>query len=162
MKTAVTKKALKYAPYVSDSQVAFGEKLGLDLRGCTVSVAKARIMVAIDEYFPGSVDARRPTEKQVAFAAKFGYDISNLSRKVADVVVEDLMTELNHEAIEAENLAPGVTVFKVYDPSGPSFVISSIADDGTVYFKGRQGSKAWARNLRRKAASAERQQGSTA
>lgn len=129
--------------------MSFGKQLGLDLRGCTVSVAAARIEVAIDEGFHGSVDERRPTEKQIAFAAKFGYDISNLGRKIADAVVGDLMTELDLEAIETENLAPGVTVVHIHDPKARPLVISSIADDGTVYLKGPD--MARARNLRRKA-----------
>ena len=41
-------KVLKHIPRVSDDQISFGAKLGLDLRGCTLSVAAARIKDAID------------------------------------------------------------------------------------------------------------------
>ena len=63
---------------------------------------------------------------------------------------DDLMTELNHETIENEALAPGVTVTNVHDNLGISLVVSSIQPDGTVYFRGGNGKRAWARSLRRR------------
>jgi len=150
-------KTLKHIPRTSDDQARFGEKLGLDLRGCTLSVASARISDAVDIGFHGALDLGNPTPKQIAFAAKFGYDIAGLSRREGDAVVDDLMTELNHEAIEAERLAPGVTVVNIHDSIGRPFVISSVHPDGTVYFRGGNGRKAWARSLRRVAPPSERQ-----
>ena len=142
-------KELKHIPRVNDVQVAFGEQLGLDLRGCTVAVAEARIQDAIDAGFRGKASRGSPTENQIKLAGKFGYDITGLSRREGDAVIDDLMTELNHEAIEAESLAPGVTVVNVHDNLGLPRVISSIQPDGTVYFRGGNGKRAWARSLRR-------------
>ncbi len=141
-------KELKYIPRVSDSQVTFGVRLGLDFQGCTVSVAAARIEDAIDAGFRGKTTMGSPTEKQIKLAAKFGYDISRLSRREGHAVIDDLMTELNHEAIEAWALAPGITVVNVHDNLRTAQVISSIQPDGTVYFRGGNGRRAWARNLR--------------
>ena len=62
----------RHIPRVSDSQVAFGVRLALDLRGCTVSVATARIEDAIDAGFQGETTMGSPTEKQIELAAKFG------------------------------------------------------------------------------------------
>ena len=42
------------------------------------------------------------------------------------------MTELNHEAIEAEGLAPGLAVLSIHDIVGRTLVISSIHPDGTI------------------------------
>ena len=134
-------KALKYISRVCDDQARFGAKLGLDLRGCTVSVAAARIEDAVDVGFHGVPSVGNPTPKQIALAAKFGYDIAGLSRREGDAVIDDLMTELNHEAIEAEGLAPGVTVVNVHDSIGRTFVISSVHPDGTVYFRGGNGQR---------------------
>ena len=103
-------KALKHIPRVSDDQISFGTKLGLDLRGCTLSVAAARIEDAIDIGFHGASSVGNPRPKQIALAAKFGYEIAGLSRREGDAVIDDLMTELNHETIEGEELAPGVAV----------------------------------------------------
>lgn len=142
-------KELKYISRVGEDQVAFGVRLGLDLRGCTISVAAARIEDAVGAGFWGETSAGNPTEKQVKLAAKFGYDIAGLSRREGDAVIGDLMTELNHETIEAESLAPGVAVVNIHDKLGMPQVISSIQPDGTVYFRGGNGKRAWARSLRR-------------
>lgn len=150
-------RVLKHVARTSDDQARFGEKLGLDLRGCTLSVAAARIRDAVDTGFHGVLDLGNPTPKQIAFAAKFGYDIAGLSRREGDAVVDDLMSELNHEAVEVEDLAPGVTVVNIHDSIGRTFVISSIHPDGTVYFRGGNGRKAWARSLRRVAPTSGRQ-----
>ena len=74
-------KALKHVPKVSDDQVDFGAKLSLDLRGCTLSVAAARIEDAVDVGFRGASNLGNPTPKQIALAAKFGYEIAHLSRR---------------------------------------------------------------------------------
>ena len=140
---------LTHIQRVTDEQIAFGRKLGLDLRGCTVTVALAQIQVSIRKGFLGDCDGRFPTEKQVAFAKRHGFEIQDLDREIADAVVDDLMTELNMEAIDSERLAPGARVINVYDSLGGVKVISSIKEDGLVYFKGGQGSRAWARSLRR-------------
>lgn len=142
-------KPLRHIPRVTPSQVRFGKKLDLDLRGCTVSVAEARIDDVIESEFYDRLDPRRPTPKQIAFAAKFGYDIAQLSRREADAVVDDLMTELNRETMEAEQLSPGVPVTNIHDSRETVYVIPSIKEDGTVYLKGGEGRKAWARSLRR-------------
>ena len=148
-------KVLKHIPRVSDDQINFGVKLGLDLRGCTLSVAAARIEDAIDIGFHGASSLGNPTPRQIALAAKFGYEIAGLSRREGDAVIDDLMTELNHETIEGEALAPGVAVVNIHDIVGRTFVISSIHPDGTVYFRGGNGQRAWARSLRRAAAASE-------
>ena len=95
-------KALKHIPLTSGDQARFGEKLGLDLRGCTLSIAAARIEDAVDVGFHGALDLRNPTPKPITFVAKLGCDIIGLSRKEGNVVDDDLMTELDHEAIEGE------------------------------------------------------------
>ena len=148
-------KALKHISRVGDDQARFGAQLGLDLRGCTFSVAAARIKDAIDVGFRGASSVGNPTPKQIALAAKSGYDIADLSRREGDAVIDDLLTELNHETIESEGLAPGVVVANIHDVLGRTFVISSIHSDGTVYFRGGNGQRAWARSLRRVAAAAE-------
>jgi hypothetical protein len=145
---------LSSIPGVSVAQVAFGERLGLDLRGSTVSVAAARIEDAVDLGFWGR-ELGNPTPKQVELAAKFGYDISAFSRRVGDAIISDLMEQLNHDAIKAEGLATGVTVINLHDDVPTKYTISSVYPDGTVYFRGGNGKRAWARSLRRAAAESD-------
>ena len=144
-------KALTHIARLNDDQIAFGAKLGLDLRACTltVAVAAARIEDAIDRGFRGVMELGSPTPKQVELAAKFGYDISGLSRREGDATIDDLMTQVNHETIIAEGLAPGVKVTNIHDDFEAHYVISSVYPDGTVYFRGGNGQRAWARSLRR-------------
>ena len=141
-------KALTHINRVTDDQVAFGVTLGLDLHGCTVTIAAARIADAIDTGFWG-LELGSPTPKQVELAAKFGYDISGMSRREGDAVIDDLMTQLNLETVESEGLAPGVVVTNIHDSLSRQYTISSVYPDGTVYFRGGNGGRAWARSLRR-------------
>jgi len=132
---------------VSDDQIAFGRRLGLQLEGKSVTEALAMIHDAIDRDFLNLSDLGEATPKQLSFAAKFQRDLSHVSRRVADAVVGDLMTELNLAAIKRERLAPGVIVKNKHDIVDRKLVISSIQSDGTVYFKGGNGARAWARSL---------------
>jgi hypothetical protein len=132
---------------VSSDQVAFGKRLGLELDGKSVSEAYALILDMIDKDFFNITELGSATPKQIAFAAKYQRNIGAASRRVADAVITDLMTRLNDEAIERERLAPGVAVRNVHDAMQRKHVISSIREDGTIFFKGGNGAKAWARSL---------------
>ena len=141
-------KELTHIARINTNQAAFGAKLGLDLSGCTLSVAQARIDDAIDVGFAG-IKLGKLTPKQIELAAKFGHDISELSRREGEAIIDDLMTQLNLETIEAEGLAPGVAVTNIHDSLERELTISSIQRGGIVYFRGGNGRKAWARSLRR-------------
>ena len=132
---------------ISDEQIVFGRRLGLDPKDKSISEALAMIRDAIDRDFLHLSDLGGATPKQIEFAAKFQRDLSHVSRRVADAIVGDLMTELNLTAIKRERLAPGVTVKNKHDLVERKLVISSIQPDGTVYFKGGNGARAWARSL---------------
>jgi hypothetical protein len=124
--------------YVTDAQIAFGRRLGLDLTGKTLGEAEAMIFDVVRRDFHGMTDLG----SQIELAAKFQRDISNVSRAVGDAVLTDLMTDLNNQAIERERLAPGVVVVNRHDSFPRKYVISSIKEDGTVFFRGGQGKKA--------------------
>ena len=133
--------------HVTEAQIAFGRRLGLDLTGKSLGEAEAMIFDVIRREFQGMTDLGSPTPKQIELAAKFQQDISGVSCAVGDAVIADLMTDLNQQAIERERLAPGVVVVNKHDAFPRKYVISSIKEDGTVFFRGGQGKKAWARSL---------------
>jgi hypothetical protein len=56
------------------------------------------------------------------------------------------MFRLNQEAIAEQKLTPGTNVVNKHDLLKRVLTISSIAEDGTVYFKGGNGARAWARS----------------
>jgi hypothetical protein len=132
---------------VIEAQIEFGRRFGPDLSGKTVSVALAMVHDAVDTQFHGRNDLGEPTPKQIELARQFGQDISAVSRRVGDAVVDDIMTNLNQEAIASQHLERGVVVTNKHDFLSRKFIISSIGEDGTVYFCGGSGARAWARSL---------------
>jgi len=141
-------KPLPHVKLTNTEQCSLCAKLGVNAEGVSVGVAYSRIQEVLDRLFWG-VPSRKPTPKQIALAAQFGYDISGVSRHEGDSVIADLMYELNMETIEKERLAPGVKVKNIHDTVEWIHTISSIRKDGTVFYKGGNGRKAWARSLRR-------------
>jgi hypothetical protein len=132
---------------VTTAQVSFGLKLGLDLFGQSEKVARAMIEDAIDVQFYGKNDLGSPTAKQIEFAMKFGKDLNKFSKRVAHAIIDEIMYDLNQKSINEQALQSGVKVRRIWDRLNRVFIISSIASDGTVYFKGGNGAKAWARNV---------------
>lgn len=131
----------------NEAQVAFGKRLGLDLMGKSVGVARAEIDDAIARHYYGIYDLGQPSQKQCALALKFGIDISQMSKGVGAAYIDDIMYQLNMDTINKYNLAPSVNVRHTGDSNGQVLIISSIAPNGTVYFKGGNGKRAWARSL---------------
>jgi hypothetical protein len=129
---------------VSISQIEFGEKLGLSLKGHTVTVAAAMIQECISKEFWGR-EIVSPSEGQIDFANQLGVDISNKSKAVGSAIINDILEQLNQDSIESQGLAPGVKVRN--KRNNCEYTISSIKQDGLVYFKGGQGAKTWAGNL---------------
>lgn len=142
-------KKLKFILYTNNQQIAFGERLGLDFTNCTQALAYAKISDYVDKNFYGTTDLGSPTNKQIELALKHGFDISCMSKREVNAIIGDLMIELNLQSIEDNNLIPGAEVFKLNDESQTPYVISSISSNGTCYFRGGNGKKTWAGNLRR-------------
>ena len=139
-------KALTKIQKVSEKQVAFGRKLGIDLSNGTIRVAVAKIEDLVDQNY-WERELRKPTEKQIELATKFGYDISRETHREGSAVIDNIMEQLNLESIDEQNLRPGDAVINKWDSLCHEYVISTIRDDGLVFFKGGNGKRAWARNL---------------
>lgn len=131
----------------SSEQVDFCKKLGIDVKGNTVGMAAAKLEELIQKCFWGIEQMETPTEKQIDLAKKFGIDISHMSRIVGNAVIDNIMAQLNYNAIKEQKLIPGLPVKKRNDPLNREFIISTIGPNGTVYFKGGNGQRAWARSL---------------
>ena len=132
---------------VSETQIAFGRRIGLELSDKSIGVAQAMINDAIQQGFFGRNDLGTPTPKQIELAMKFGIDIAQATRGVGDATIADIMYQLNQNAIAEQKLKPGINVVNRHDALGIVRTVSSIAEDGTVYFKGGNGARAWARSL---------------
>ncbi|MTJ32063.1 hypothetical protein [Aphanizomenon sp. UHCC 0183] len=135
-------------PRVDNKEVEFAKYLGIDIQNYPKEVAYIVIQNYIDLVFD-NFDDRFPTEKQINFLSQFGIDVSYENRFVVDAVIESTMTILNLNTIETENLKlkHGSKVFHINNPE-KILIISSITNKGMVYFKGGNGQKAYARNLK--------------
>jgi hypothetical protein len=139
---------LNFVEKVNIKQIKFGQKLGLDFSGMSIGVAKAMIDDFIDKYFYNT-ELGSLTDKQVKYAYDLGFDISKMTKRQGEAFLNDILFQRNYEIIQKEKLEPGAKVKKIYNSHDYVETISSIAKDGTVYFQGGNGKKAWARNLRR-------------
>jgi hypothetical protein len=139
---------LVFVEKVNTDQIKFGEKLGLELSGLSIGVAKAIIDDFIDKYFYNK-ELVSLTLKQINYARDLGFDISEMTRRQGEAFLCDILYNKNYEIIQKEKLMSGVTVKNIYDKFNRIEIISSIAKDGTVYLKGGNGKRAWARNLKR-------------
>jgi hypothetical protein len=134
-------------PRVNTEQINLARDIGIDVIDLPMDIAWSLINYVVQVTFDHG-DKRKPTQKQIEFVAKYAIDVSDAPRFVVDAIINALMTSINIESIERERLAPGINVVKTYSKLKTVYVISSIAEDGTVYFKGGNGQKAWARNLK--------------
>src|SRR5581483_1530553 len=91
---------------VTEKQIEFGKRLGLDWTGKSIDVANAMIVDEVQRQFYGKNDIGVATSKQIELAKKFNFDIANETRRVADAVITDIMLKLNQEAIAQQKLKP--------------------------------------------------------
>ncbi len=134
---------------LSKKQIQFCCSIGIETANCTPTIVYAKLMDWIDKNFWGKANLGKPTEKQIELAKIFGYDIKYASRRVSFATIDEIMTQLNLNSIKSQNLKPGDKVKHKRDKIGVIYTISSITEDGLIYFKGGQGKKAWARNLKK-------------
>jgi hypothetical protein len=140
------KKNLDENQKVIKKQVDFARLLGLEINGDTVSIAYAKILDVIDREFFGK-DMETPSDKQLELANILGCNVENYSRRVAFIIIKDIITQRNVGAIRRHNFKPGDKVINSMDNLSTDYVISSISEKGLVYFKGGQGRQAWASNI---------------
>ena len=81
---------------------------GPDLRGCTLAAAAARIEDAIDIGFRGASKRWKPNAKTDCTRREVRLRHRRLEPQGGRGCHRDLMTELNHEAIEAEGSGAGL------------------------------------------------------
>ncbi|MBY8252737.1 hypothetical protein KW526_09280 [Vibrio fluvialis] len=139
---------------VTDKDIDFANLIGIDISLFSKVVAVAaledhiRKKILGEEFLPAS-------EAQHDFASKLGIDITAHSRNMASAKISEKLDENNEESIRSQNLKKGDLVRKIYGDTGKTYEISSIQSDGVVWFKGGQGQKAWASNVKKVSAAQE-------
>lgn len=134
-------------------QIEIAKAFNLNIADDLADVGFIKIMNILKSIFDYPIDERPATEKQIAFAKKFGIDVSEYTLEMAGMVLLRITQEEDKESIRTQDLKPGdiVTTFNRMNPNysnGFKYTISSIKD-GMVYFKGGNGKKAFARNIRK-------------
>lgn len=140
---------------VTAFQIQVAKALKMDVSADTENVAAARIRDFVAEAI-GDRHAKRPaSSKQTAFAAALGIDVRDDTMNVAYAKIEDVLRTLNHAAINQLSLKPGDRVRhrKKFEIDGTvrihfrDHVVSSISENGRVYFKGMGCQSGWPTDL---------------
>ena len=133
---------------VSKADVELAKAIGVNIGGLTKKVAIA----AMEDTIRLKVLGQSPepaSERQKHFASSLGIDISGHSRNIASAKISEYLDFNNRESIRTQNLQAGDHVRKIYGDAGNTYIISSIQSDGVVWFKGGQGQKSWASNVKK-------------
>lgn len=121
----------------SKAQFAVARKLGINIDKHSFAVAAAQIETALAPVLTDEPRAEPATASQVAFASSLGIDTSNDSKKVAFVRIQECLEERNSALVKQKGLAPGVKV--IWKQCGREMTISSISQNGRLWFKGGNG-----------------------
>ena len=125
----------------SQAQHAVARKLGIHIDNSSFAVAAAQIQTALAPVLTGEAEPRRASVRQVAYASSLSLDVSHDSMEVASVRIQERLDERNAALIREMKLAPGVRV--AWKKMRREMVISSIASNGRLWFKGGNGNGAF-------------------
>lgn len=140
----------------SQEQTHLASLIGVNVASDTFDVAAARLLDAVASAI-GYEPSEQSSERQRAFAASLGHDVSTDSKRVASAKIGEALFAKNQAAIASLNLQPGDRVIRVtqFEHDGQlqsfeqEFVVSSIQPNGRVFFKGGNGQGAWPTQLRK-------------
>ncbi len=137
-------------------QVQIAARLGVDVCGEADSVASARIHDAVSGALLDN-PPRPATMRQRMFAEKLGAALpEGASVRVASAIIATEVERRLKRAIDSMKLGTGVIVAVdhpvTYDGGNVTltliYAISSVRDDGMVFFRGGNGKCAWADKVR--------------
>jgi len=137
----------------TQEQIEIARLFDLDSSDDMPEIVFIKIVNAIKRVFSIPVDSRPATREQIAFADKFSIDVSEYTIEMASMVLSKITEREDQESINQQSLKPGDSVqiqYKKqgYSSNGSIYIISSIKH-GMVYFKGGNGKRASARNVRK-------------
>lgn len=137
----------------TQEQIEIARLFDLDSSNDIPEIVFIKIVNSIKNVFNLPVDSRPATRKQIAFAELFHVDVSNYTVEMASMVLRMITEREDQESINSQSLKPGDSIriqYKKheYSSDGIIYTISSIKR-GLVYFKGGNGKRAFARNVRK-------------
>ena len=135
---------------VTNDQKEIAKQLGISISKLdSFNVVAAKILdhVAIAT---GDWDVAGPTERQVEYAVSLGIKVGKYSRRVVSAKIEDELKERNVKALKKLKLKPGDKVKLKEEKDVRDNIISSIKENGKIYFKGIGCRQAWATQIESK------------
>ncbi len=102
----------------------------------------------------GDWKAADPTERQLEYAKSLGINVGKYSRRVISAKIEDELTKRNVKALKKLKLKPGDKVTLTEEVGIRYHIVSTIKDNGKIYFKGIGCPQAWATQIKCKNKSA--------
>ena len=125
----------------SQFQIELAGRLNIEIDRSSFLVASAQIEDAIALALWREPRLGLASERQVAYAASFGLDVAADSKRVASAKIEQKQLERSRKLISEMNLEPGIEVW--WRQRERKMVISSIAANGRLWFKGGNGQGAF-------------------
>lgn len=121
----------------SQFQKEIAGRLGIQIASSSFNVAAAQIEQAIAPALWHEPDLGDATSRQIEYAASLGIDVSKDSKRVASARIQEQQDIRNKTLIREMGLRPGTVVYwKRYERK---MVISSISQNGRLWFKGGNG-----------------------
>ncbi|MGR8981886.1 MAG: hypothetical protein ACU84H_17595 [Gammaproteobacteria bacterium] len=121
----------------TDFQKEVASKLGVPIDPSSFIIAATQLSEFLAPAFYSEAEYKPATEKQVSYAASLGVDVSKDTRRVASARIQEKHDERSHALIQSMGLAPGVQV--LWKERERLMVISSIAQNGRLWFRGGNG-----------------------
>ena len=127
-------------------QLDIAKKLSIKSEGDTFLTLAAKIM----DYVAPALNEKEesdPTDNQVEYALSLGVYNSGDSRRFVSAKIREELEKRNIAALKKLNIKPGSIVIAKGQYSESEYVVSSIKDNGKVYFKGIGCPQSWAVNI---------------
>jgi hypothetical protein len=120
----------------SKAQLKIAQKLKIKIATDSFLVAAAQISSALSLVITGE-KARPASDHQVSYASSLGLDVTKDSLEVASARIQERLNDRNAELIAEMKLTPGSRVF--WKSWKREMIVSSIAENGRLWFKGGNG-----------------------
>lgn len=135
---------------ISNGQKKIAKQLGIRIDSYdSFRIAAAKILDRIAVVI-GEKEAVKPTERQIEYAKTLVVYIKNDSRRVISAKIEDELEKRNIKALKKLKLKPGDKVLLKEKTFPREYVISSIKENGKIYFKGIGCPQAWVSQIETK------------
>ena len=131
-------------------QIEIAKKLGIDVSADSSTIAAAKIESAVYEVINPGAELRKATEKQIDFLKALNIETECRDLIIVSALIGEELQIRNILAIKKLDLKAGDTIVTEQFGREQEDVISSIAANHRIWFKGGQGRGCWPSQVIRK------------